>query len=591
MIHHIYSSLKTFKNIDFQPGLNILMTVKAPESTDQQTRNRAGKTSLIEIIHFLLGANIDTSTLFKAEELIEHSFEMEFDLEKVRVTVDRAGQRPSVVFLKNIDGDIERWPSVPAPDLLGERVINISTWKTVLGQAIFGLNEADSDDEEKPSKFNPTFRSLFGYFARRQSAGGFSSPFKQSEKQLPYDQQVAISYLLGLDWTIPREWEIVRQRERNLRELKKAANEGTLGSTLSTTAELRTQLTIAERKHLDLKDRINNFQVLPDYQGFEREATNLTLRLNELADHNTIDREFIAEQERTLEAEFLPMTLDLAGLYEEVGVILPQAVLNRFEEVKQFHEAVIHNRKSYLGSEIEAAQLRIVGREQEMRRLDERRSQIMNILRSHGALNQLLELQGEFARKEAEIEILRQRFLAAEQLEGLQTEMEIKRQQLRLRLIQNYQEQEDILKQAILAFEEVSRALYEDAGSLTIAPSLNGPEFATHIHGFRSKGIGNMQIFCFDMMLMLICAQRNSGPGFLIHDSHLFDGVDERQTASALKVGAELSNRLGFQYIVTLNSDQLSTEIRAKFDLERYVLPVQLSDERETGGLFGIRFN
>ena len=39
-----------------------------------------------------------------------------------------------------------------------------------------------------------------------------------------------------------------------------------------------------------------------------------------------------------------------------------------------------------------------------------------------------------------------------------------------------------------------------------------------------SKGIKNMQIFCFDMMLMRLCAKRNIGPGFLIHDFSLKRG-------------------------------------------------------------------
>jgi uncharacterized protein YydD (DUF2326 family) len=47
-----------------------------------------------------------------------------------------------------------------------------------------------------------------------------------------------------------------------------------------------------------------------------------------------------------------------------------------------------------------------------------------------------------------------------------------------------------------------------------------------------------MQIFFFDLMLTEISLKSGPGPGFLIHDSHLFDGVDERQVAKALQLGA-----------------------------------------------------
>jgi uncharacterized protein YydD (DUF2326 family) len=62
----------------------------------------------------------------------------------------------------------------------------------------------------------------------------------------------------------------------------------------------------------------------------------------------------------------------------------------------------------------------------------------------------------------------------------------------------------------------------------------------------RSKGIKNMQVFCFDMMLMRLCVKRGLGPGSLVHDRHLFDGVDGRQVISALRVGAESAVQLGF---------------------------------------------
>ena len=48
-----------------------------------------------------------------------------------------------------------------------------------------------------------------------------------------------------------------------------------------------------------------------------------------------------------------------------------------------------------------------------------------------------------------------------------------------------------------------------------------------------------MQIFCFDLMLADLATRGGMGPGFLVHDSHLFDGVDERRVAKALQLGAD----------------------------------------------------
>ncbi|MES2507725.1 MAG: DUF2326 domain-containing protein, partial [Verrucomicrobiota bacterium] len=240
--------------------------------------------------------------------------------------------------------------------------------------------------------------------------------------------------------------------------------------------------------------------------------------------------------------------------------------------------------------ELEAAKLRVEQREQEKLGLVSRRAEIMNVLKTHGALEQFSKLQAAASRKEAEVENLRQRFEAAEQLEGTKNELEIERNRLTLRLRRDFAEQKERLSEAILAFEETSKRLYESAGSMTVEETSNGPIFQFPMQGSRSKGIKNMQIFCFDMMLMRLCAKRGIGPGFLVHDSHLFDGVDGRQVVSALKVGAETANELGFEYIVTMNEDDAFKERIEEFELKNYVLPVVLTDAREDGGLFGFRF-
>lgn len=590
MIHRIYSDLTTFKELEFHPGLNILLSDKSSDSTDRQTRNRAGKSSLIEIVHLLAGADCNKDSIFKVNELIDHSFGMDFDLGSCRAVVERSGSSPSKVVCREYSPT--EWPVSPRMNKkLGCNVMAIPEWRSVLGSLMFGLQRDDDSDE--PRAFGPTFRSSFAYFVRRQSAGGFVSPFKQAEMQQPWDKQVAVSFLLGMDWTVPRQWQLVREREGTLKELKKAAGQGALGSMIGSSAELRTKLVVLEERCSRLQQSLAEFQLLPEYHELEQEASNLTRRLGELSDDNTVDCRLMAELEQATQAESPPSLDDLESLYKEAGVTLPQTAIRRFEDVRRFHESVIRNRESYLRGGMQAAAQRVESREQTMHDTDKRRAQIMAILRSHGALEEFSHMQSELSRHTAEMESTRQRYRAAQQLEGLRAELEMERGQLLIRLNQDFREQEPKLKSAILAFEEVSSSLYEDAGSgsLTISPSLNGPEFEVKIQGRKSKGISNMQIYCFDMMLMLLCAERGLGPGFLIHDSHMFDGVDARQIAKALQVGAAIADRVGFQYIVTMNSDTLAEEGFDKINLERYILPVRLMDATEDGGLFGIRFD
>lgn len=585
MIRRIFSDLASFKELTFRPGLNLLLADKSPGATDRQTRNAAGKTSLIELVHFLTGADCKPDSLFRKAELAAYTFGMELDLAGTTISVQRRGEKPSKLI---VAGDTSSWPVSPHTDRsTGNLMISNTDWRTVLGKLMFRL---PSSDDDPTGKFTPTFRSLFAYFVRRQASEAFVVPEKQAGMQQKWDQQVAISYLLGLDWTIPQQWQLVREREAALKELRKAATGGVFGQFIGTTAELRTKLAVAEERTRQMRERVGKFQVLADYHDQEKEASYLTRQISELANANTMDRQLLAELERSLESEAPPPLSNLENMYIQVGIELPETAVRRFDEVRRFHESVIENRRSYLSQEIQAATKRIADRSRQQADMDQRRSRIMAILKEHGALEHYSLLQTELTRQEAVTESIRQQFITAEQLESRKAELDIERTRLLIRLKQDYHEQRERLETAIVAFEEISNTLYENPGSLTIEETPNGPSFEVKVHGSDSAGIQKMQIFSFDMMLMYICIHQKIGPGFLAHDSHLFDGVDGRQVAKALQVGANNAAKLDFQYIVTMNSDVVPTELPPDFSPTEFVLPVRLTDT-PTGGLFGFRFD
>lgn len=570
MIHRIYSDLPKFKNLDLQPGLNVLLAQKSESASQKQTRNRAGKTSVIELLHFLLGADSPPKSLFQENALREHRFGMVFDLGGEQARVERSGATKAKIHVSQPIGHKPQTLTNPE-------------WNRRLGKAWFRLDgQADNA---------PSYRTLISYFVRRQHSQAFVAPEKHAVMQPVGDQQTALMYLLGLDWPIAADWQQVRHREKTLTELRKAAGAGAFGSVIGKAADLRTQLVLAQSRLEAIQNELAGFKVLEEYRELEQEASKLTRDLNALANQNTLELSSVHDIEAALKSEIPPSLTDVEEVYRFAGVDLPPGLIRqRYEDVRAFHESVIRNRRSYLQSELAAAQARMEGREVEKRRLDNRRAQIMDILKSHGALDQFQRLQAEASRRAAEVESLRQRFEAAEKLEGTKTELEMERSLLSLRLRRDFLEQSARIDDAIRAFEETSSHLYESAGSMQVDPTPNGPAFKFQMQGDRSKGIKNMQIFCFDMMLMRLCHQHGMGPGFLVHDSHLFDGVDGRQIVSAMRVGARTAEELDFQYFVTMNEDDAFKESEVGFDLREYVVPVKLTDATEEGGVFGVRF-
>ncbi len=586
MIHAITSDLGSFKSLAFEPGLNILLAEKSADASDRQSRNGAGKTSFVELIHFLFGGNAKPDSIFRSDDLVGSTFETQTDIGGHIISAGRSGSKPSRI---RIQGETSHWQIEPTLDTkTGDMFLSNDHWKSDLGTLIFGLTV----DPDAPARFGATFRSLFSYFARRQNSGGFVKPTQQSGQQQGWDQQVAISYLLGLDAGISQEFQETRAQEKAMAELRKAAKQGNLGKFYGNSADFRTRLAIAETKARQLQQQLSAFNVVPEYAAMEQEASEITRSISSVNDDNMIDRELIVQLTSSLESELPPAASNIKKLYREACVVLPGTVGRRFEEVSQFHEAIVRNRQAHLSSEISAAERRIMAREAQRVDLDRRRGQLMGILLSGGALEHYAKLQEEAGRAEANIEALRQQLEIAERVESTKVQLEIERARLHQTLRNDLHERSETVNEAIVIFEELSNALYEQAGSLTVAATPSGPTFEVAIDAQRSKGITNMQIFCFDLMLAELASRRGIGPGFLIHDSHLFDGVDERQVAKALQLGAEHSANVGFQYIVTMNSDAVPEDgFHDGFDVRRFVNPTRLTDEIETGGLFGVSFS
>lgn len=584
MIIRIFSStLPTFKELHFHEGLNVLLAEKSEGATSRQTRNAVGKSSMVEIVHFLMGADCPKDSLFRCNDLVEHRFGLEFILKNSSVEVERTCSNPSRVIVNN--ADMSDWAIKAKEDRqTGENIISNSKWREVLGKLIFNI------PIDLP-RFSPTFRSLFSYFARRVEAGAFMNPVQQYKNQQDWDYQVAISYILGLDWDIPREIEEIRQRESSLKTLRKELKTGVMETIMGSAATLKSKLTVADRKFKKLREQISTFQVLPEYRDLEREASELVVRISELSNENTIDEETVLELEAAIQDEKPPKLIDVRKMYEEAGIVLPETTIKRIEDVEKFHIAIVSNRRSHLQGEIESALQRVKQRQLEMERIDNRRREIMEILNTHGALDQFNKLQQEVNRVQAEVEELRKRHEIAEKVETTGADLSIERKQLHKRLMDDHKEQSEIIEEAIITFEDLSSELSEREGSLTIDPTERGPVFDVRIEARRSRGISSMQIFCFDMMLTILSQKKEIGPGFLIHDSHLFDGMDTRQIAKALEIGARTADQNNFQYIVSMNSDMVPyPEFNTEFEFKKYLLPITLTDATEDGGLFGFRF-
>lgn len=579
MITKVRSNMPSFREISFEPGFNVVLADRTKESTKTDSRNGLGKSTLLDIIHFCLGSGTRKNQGLRAPALEGWSFTLDLNISDRVLVVTRSTDNHNQIL---VEGDVEDLaPQVG--NIGGALSLRAAEWNTILGKLLFGL-----DVETTSVKYRPKFRSLFSYFVRGRD--GYSSPFSHHRNQLEWDKQVHNAFLIGLAWERAGQLQELKDEDNLLNALRRGANEGLLERLVGSVGNLE-----AERARLDSRiqrqhELLSSFRVHPSYREIEQEANQLTSTIQDLANANIADRRLIDLYTNSIEEEQEPDIAELLELYDEVGITMPDLVLRRLDEAQEFHQRVIANRRDYLQAEIQSIEERRSRRESRIRSASDERADLLGVLQSHRALDEYTRLQELHLNLIADRNDLDHRIADLRTFEQGKSEVRVKRELLLQSTRREFEESRIIREKAINLFNKNSQALYHLPGNLILEIADTGFKFDVEIIRSGSQGINNMKIFCYDLMLAQLWAAKHRSPRLLIHDSAVFDGVDERQKASSLESAQQESEKYGFQYICTLNSDAIPTgDFSESFDIEKYVR-IRLTDESEEGGLLGIRF-
>jgi uncharacterized protein YydD (DUF2326 family) len=322
----------------------------------------------------------------------------------------------------------------------------------------------------------------------------------------------------------------------------------------------------------------------------QSEANQLTEEIHELVNAELIDKRMLELYEKSLNEEQPPPSDSIDRIYKEAGLALPEVTLRRLDEVRKFHQSIIENRRLFLDAEMRRLRREIATRNQLIQDKTEKRALVMKILQTHGALEEYTVLQTRHMDIVNNLNSVSNMIENMKALESGISDIKIAQEEWQKKARRDYDERIAMRERAIKLFNSYSERLYNAPGKLIVDVGPGGFRFDVEIERSGSSGISNMKIFCYDLMLARLWAERNPSPRMLIHDSTIFDGVDERQRAVALEMAAEESQKFGFQYICTLNSDNVPADDFSKqFDIKQFIR-ARLTDLNEKGCLLGIRF-
>jgi uncharacterized protein YydD (DUF2326 family) len=580
MIHSVKANKPSFKATFFTPGFNVVLADKTRQSSQKDSRNGLGKSTLIEIIHFCLGAS--KGRTLQKPELNDWTFYLDISINNKRYIFSRNTFKSKKII---IEGDCSDWLVRPSIDKeTGKQLIKDTDLNRELGHLFFDLQLTYNID------YSPSFRSLISYFIRRNGqSGGFLNPFQHFKSQKEWDIQVHNAFLLGLGWKFAARLQVLKDKKHFLDHFKREAKTGYFTNFIGSLGEIDANRIRLEARVNQQERDLSNFNVHPEYREIEKEADQLTIDIHNLVNNNIIDNKMISNYINSQNTETDTNPDAIKKIYQEAGVIFPESINKRLSELVTFNEQLIFNRKEYLNTEIERLKAGVTIREQDVINLSTKKMELMNILQSHGALDEYMNIQKNYQKNVSELNEFKIRLENIKKFEQGSSDLKIEREHLLQQANLDLEERKQQRERAIILFNNNSEALYEAPGTLSIDFGENGFKFNVDIKRSASHGIGNMKIFCYDIMMAELWSKIENSPGLLIHDSILFADVDERQRALALEMAVKQSEKNNFQYICTINSDNVpNNSFDSSFNFDKYIIQ-RLTDATEDGGLLGIR--
>lgn len=563
-----------FREVEFRDGLNVILAERTEASRETDSRNGVGKTTLFQIIDFCMGGRVGGSDGLAKLQGSDWEFSLTVDFGDSReLTITRALDDSSDIKLSGAMAELG----------LGDAsagTIRLRAWTNWLGEHCFGLSSGDLKGE-----YDPTFRRLFGHFLRFR-ADAYLNPFETFGKQPPHQVQVDNAYLMGLNWALAVEWQKWKDRNKALGALGKRD----LEELAERLGELESRRVRAESQRRRLAEQIQNFEILPEYREVEIRANRVTARMQTLANETTMAARLLDLYREQLSSEHADEATAVLAVFQEAGVIFGEALERSLDEVIKFHAEVAKNRHDYLQAEVARIEAAQQERAEEMQRLENARRDDLSLLETHGALEDFSQMQQRLGSAAALSETLGQQIEELREIRKGKAALKLAQVELEQRTALDVDERLPSVAAILENFSETFESLYGEPADLVVDVGEAGYQFRVALPRQGSHGVGKVGVFAYDVAVTNEWTRKGQGVGFLAHDSIIFDGVDERQIASGIRRAMEFAEELDFQYVLTINSDDLPVAQLGDYNVSvKDVTVLTLTDAEPSGGLLGIR--
>jgi len=531
------------RKIQFHKGLNLIVD-DTPADTATETGNNVGKTTVLKLIDFCLGASGKAVYLDAENRQNEHKTVKDFLVDQ-RVLI-------SLVLKDDLAQPESR-------EVLIER--NFAHRKEKI-QRINGEPKTDEDFERAltellyPGHFGrkPTFRQIVAHNIRYQDQS-INNTLKNLDAFTRDDEyETLYLFLLGCDFAQGDE-------KQNLRaEIQIEENFKRRLESVQTKAGYQAALGIIDEEIKQLEARKTEFNINPRFQEDLDKLNDVKYRLNVVSAEVTrlvIRRDLILEAEKELRAG--SATIDMQQLRQvySQATALVGGIQKTFEELTAFHNTMVESKVRFIMKDLPALEEQI----------GHKRGQLEQLLSEEAALGQGMAESASFKELEVMIGALNSQYQKKGEYESVLKqlgEVESKLADLNKRLAEIddnlfsetfSQQVQDQVNKFNKYFSSVSNELYGEKYALKVETKLWRGRRLYEFSAFNlnfSSGKKQGEIVCFDIAYTLFAdAEGIPCMHFLLNDKK------ELMHGNQLLTVAQLAEAKGIQFVVSILRDKL----------------------------------
>ena len=538
-----------FDPIVFKQGINIIQGVSKKGIQDNDA-NGVGKSSIIRLVDFCLGANNTFFTEAKYDFLKKDTIILELEVNNTSYIIKRNFNNK--FFIKETEQSEEELSLDEAKRVLFQKFFpskeNISLPQNCFRDLIkfFIKDDITKMGQNKPYKFSPQGRhtDLYWFNLNLYLMGienGLYIAYDENEEKLKsYDKEI--------------------KGHKNL--LKEQYNK--------TYADLDEEISTIEKTIDKLNDALEKY----DYTSFEQIEQDLIKIGGNLKKLYKEQREIERDIENLRESLNYDTNIDINKIkkqYKEIKAVFAEIVGKELENIINFNQRILESRKLFLKEFLEKLTSQKEHTLKNIKDLESKRADLININLNDKDTKFIKERTQYLVKQLAEKSDIKAKLSLIQESQDKKFKFEKNKISIREKISQEATNRIEKIRKIKSIFESNFSLLLSNIAeaSFTVRSDVHSKkilEIVFKIPQKDSKGNYAYSFLLYDISLFFNLIKENYQlPKFLFHDGLFGEGIfTERVIRFINKIDEELQHNQ-FQYIITLNEDNIREEDKKHF--------------------------